>query len=179
MLFAPNLFGYYATQLGALFDSDSSLVRVFKGVWPAITFNFGPFTICFPHIDTANLAWGWCSICALGNYDPKCGGHLVLWDLGLIVEFPPGSTTLIPSAIVKHSNTRISPNETRYSFTLYAAAGLFRWVYNGFCSDKDWIKKASRAQKAERERHRQKRWEEGLAMFPKLYDLTRTGDFDV
>jgi len=31
--------------------------------------------------------------------DPKKGGHLILWDCGLVVEFPPGSTILIPSRI--------------------------------------------------------------------------------
>ena len=171
MLFAPNLYNYYTTQLGALFNSDSSLRRIFKGSWPAVTFNFGPFTVCFPHIDTANLVWGWCSICALGHYDPQRGGHLVLWDLGLIIEFPPGSTILIPSAILKHSNTRIGTGETRYSFTLHVAAGLFCWVYNGFCSDLTWEGNATQEQRAEREHHRQTRWQRGLSMFSKLSDL--------
>ncbi|KAF8125540.1 hypothetical protein K438DRAFT_2002046 [Mycena galopus ATCC 62051] len=46
-----------------------------------------------------------------------------------------GSTILIPSAILRHSNVGIAANERRYSFTQYSAAGMFRWVDNGFRSD--------------------------------------------
>ncbi|KAJ7291857.1 hypothetical protein C8J57DRAFT_1212279 [Mycena rebaudengoi] len=94
-------------------------------VFAACTFNFSPHTITAPHLDFGNLAWGWCSITALGNFDPDCGGHLILWDLKLIIRFPPGSTILIPSAILRHSNVRIRPHERRYSFTQYSAGGLF------------------------------------------------------
>lgn len=38
-----------------------------------------------------------CAITTLSDYDPKAGGHLVLWDLKLVIEFPPGSTILILS----------------------------------------------------------------------------------
>jgi hypothetical protein len=50
----------------------------------------------------------------------------------LVIEFPPGSTILIPSSILSHSNTAVDDQEHRYSFTQYAAGGLFRWVDNGF-----------------------------------------------
>ncbi|KAJ7624191.1 hypothetical protein B0H17DRAFT_1151319 [Mycena rosella] len=52
-------------------------------------------------------AWGWCSITALGDFDPNKGGHLILWDLRLAIRFPPGSTILIPSALLHHSNVAI------------------------------------------------------------------------
>lgn len=79
-----------------------------------------------------NLAFGWCAITALGDYDPTLGGHLVLWDLGIIIEFPPGSTILIPSACIKHSNISIQPHETRYSIVQYAAGDLFKWSAETF-----------------------------------------------
>jgi hypothetical protein len=66
----------------------------------AMTFNFGPQTVTFDHRDSGNLAFGWCAITAFGNFDPTCGGHLVLWDMKLVIEFPPGSTILIPSAMM-------------------------------------------------------------------------------
>ena len=140
-------------------------------MWPAVTFNFGPQTITFPHTDQGNLAWGWCSIIALGQFDPTKGGHLILWDLGIIIEFPPGSTILIPSALIVHSNTPIQVGERRYSFTQYCAGGLFRFIENGFRTDKSFIEKASHTQLANREAARLCRWENGLAQFPKLSDL--------
>ncbi|KAF8197309.1 hypothetical protein K438DRAFT_1585189, partial [Mycena galopus ATCC 62051] len=85
------------------------------------TFNFGPRTVTFPHIDAPNLAWGWCSITTLGQFNPDLGGHLILWDLNLVIRFPPGSTIMIPSALLRHSNVSIQQNEMRYSFTQYTA----------------------------------------------------------
>ncbi|KAK7050378.1 hypothetical protein R3P38DRAFT_2391354, partial [Favolaschia claudopus] len=78
---------------------------------------------------------GWCSITSLGNFDPDKGGHLIMWDLKLIIRFPPGYTILIPSALIRHSNTSIQPHEKRFSFTQYTAAGIFRFVDNDFRSD--------------------------------------------
>lgn len=68
----------------------------------------------------------------LENYDYKKGGHLILWELGYIIEFPPHSTILIPSAIVKHGNTPISEGEERMSLTQYTAGGLVRWAAAAF-----------------------------------------------
>ena len=88
------------------------------------------------HVDTGNKANGLCAITALGQFDPKRGGHLVLAQLGLVIEFPPGATILIPSATVAHGNTPIQEGETRQSVTQYAAGGLFRWVRFGFRNEK-------------------------------------------
>jgi hypothetical protein len=100
--------------------------------WAAATVNFGPQTVCFKHADTGNLAYGWCAITALGKYDHTKGGHLILWDLGLVIKFPPGSTILIPSSAIHHSNARIQSGEQRYSVTQYSAGGIFRWVDGGY-----------------------------------------------
>ncbi|THU84015.1 hypothetical protein K435DRAFT_822833 [Dendrothele bispora CBS 962.96] len=120
---APRLWSYYSTNLDKLLKSDSSLKLPFsQSVWSTMTFNFGPQTVCFPHIDFSNLPFGWCAIWALGDFDPKRGGHLILWDLNLVIEFPPGSLILIPSG----------GHEKRYSFTQFTPGALFRWVDNGF-----------------------------------------------
>lgn len=132
---APRLFSYYADHLSALTKHDpSNRVNFPNSVWAAATFNFGPNTACFKHRDSANLPFGWCGITSLGSFDPTRGGHLVLWDCRLVVEFPPGSTALVPSAAIAHSNTSISPSagEKRYSFTQYTSGGIFRWVDQGF-----------------------------------------------
>ena len=102
-----------------------------------MTFNFGPQVCTFPHKDLKNLSWGWCSVTSLGNYSYTRGGHLVLWDLKIAIEFPPHSTIFIPSAIVEHSNTEIASTETRMSITMYNSAGLFRWIAYGFMRKKE------------------------------------------
>jgi len=97
----------------------------------AVTFNLGPDACTKPHKDSWDLTWGWCAVTSLGNFDHTKGGHLVLWDLGMVVEFPPHSTILFPSTIITHSNTAIQDGEWRSSVTQYNVAGLFRWVAYG------------------------------------------------
>jgi hypothetical protein len=141
------------------------------GVFPCRSFNLGEQTASFPHRDVANLAQSWCSITPLGNFDPEKGGHLVLWDLGLVVEFPAGSTILIPSALVVHSNTAIQPQEKRFSIVQYAAGGLFRWVQNGCMTDKT-LKEMEGCFEAEAQGESQgTRWAEAMDMFTKIEDL--------
>ncbi|THU92409.1 hypothetical protein K435DRAFT_605584, partial [Dendrothele bispora CBS 962.96] len=170
--YAPQTYGYYWDCMRELWKWNPRLRRHFKNnAFASCTVNFGPFTICRPHTDRANLSFGWCAITALGRFDPDKGGHLILWDLGLIIRFPPGSTILIPSALITHSNVPIQEGETRYSFVQYSAAGLFRWVYNGFKSDTDFEAAATSAQSAKREEDRKSRWKKGVGMFSKWSDL--------
>ncbi|KAJ7049989.1 hypothetical protein C8F01DRAFT_1264713 [Mycena amicta] len=106
-----------------IFRDAFSPSRLYPGtsVFASFTFNFGPQTVTHPHLDLANLAWGWCFITALGWFDAKIGGFLVLWDLKIYIPFPPGSTIGIPSALLRHSNVGIQPGEIRYSFTQFSA----------------------------------------------------------
>jgi hypothetical protein len=134
-------------------------------VFAACTFNFGPHAITVPHLDFGNLAWGWCAITALGTFDPDVGGHLILWDLKLVIRFPPGSTILIPSAIICHSNVPVGLHERRFSFTQYTAGGLFRWIRNGFKTDEAFQESATPTEKATRRAEDLGRWEAGVAMY--------------
>ncbi|KAM6489407.1 hypothetical protein JOM56_015124, partial [Amanita muscaria] len=141
------------------------------GVFPCRSFNLGEQTTSFPHRDVANLAQSWCSITPLGNFNPEKGGHLVLWDLGLVVEFPAGLTILIPSALIVHSNSSIQPQETRFSIVQYAAGGLFRWVQNGCMTDKA-LKEMEGCSGAEAQGDSQgTRWAEAMGMFTKIGEL--------
>lgn len=131
--YAKRLVTFCQVVLDAVELQHPSLARPFKGSpFGSLTFNFGPDVRTFPHKDHKNLSWGWCAITSLGSYDHTRGGHLVLWDLGIAVEFPPNSTIFIPSAIVEHSNTEIQEGEVRHSITQYTSAGLFRWCAYGF-----------------------------------------------
>ena len=119
-VFAPNLWSFSKTILNIFKVQNDGVRRHFPGhPFASTTFNLGPVVTTFPHKDMKNLSWGWCAITSFGDYDPKKGGHLVLWDLKVVLEFPPYSTIFIPSAIVMHSNTTVAEGETRYSVTQY------------------------------------------------------------
>ncbi|KAI0039281.1 hypothetical protein FA95DRAFT_1457375, partial [Auriscalpium vulgare] len=141
-----------------------------NSIFPTATFNFGPNAATIPHRDSRNVPYGWCAVTALGNFNHKLGGHLVLWDLKLIIEFPPGSTILIPSAILTHSNTAIQPGETRQSFTQHCSGLLVCWwAYSlrteATMADKD----PELAKKLKREAAG--RWREKLGLFSKVTEL--------
>ncbi|KAJ7119323.1 hypothetical protein C8R43DRAFT_1137018 [Mycena crocata] len=171
-MWAPLLFAFYQAQMALLAAWKPTMRRNFAGsVFAACTFNFGPRAITAPHLDFANLAWGWCAITALGCFDPDLGGHLILWDLRLVIRFPPGSTILLPSALIRHSNVPIRAHERRASFTQYTAGGLFRWIRNGFQTDEAFEYSVSMEEKVAREAETESRWEEGVKMFSVLEDL--------
>ncbi|GLB38703.1 hypothetical protein LshimejAT787_0505680 [Lyophyllum shimeji] len=89
-LWAPNVHKHYRERLNALFSRLTYLKRIFpRCIFPAAAFNFGGHVCTKSHRDCMNSAIGWCGIFGLGPYDPKKGGHLVLPDLKLVVEFPP------------------------------------------------------------------------------------------
>jgi hypothetical protein len=164
--YSPRLYGYYQTALNGALKRQPELKRNHPNtVFACSSINFGPKTVSYPHLDHRNLSWGWCAVTALGSYDADHGGHLVLWDLGYAVRFPPGSTILLPSAMIRHSNTAIAENETRYSYAQYSAGDLFRWAANGYMSNDDWNRQATPLEMVKREKEQMKRWANGLAMF--------------
>lgn len=105
-----------------------------KCVFLATTFNVGERVATVPHFDSQNFGPGGCAITALGDFDPITEGHLVLWELNIVIEFPPGATTFIPSAVLIHSNTAVREGHTRMSITQYTSGGLFRWAEGGYRS---------------------------------------------
>ena len=115
-----------------------------ESIFAAASANFGR-VVTFEHSDFGNKANGVCPIWCGGDFDYRTGGHLILRQLKLVVQFPPGSLILIPSATLKHGNVPVLPHEKRISFTQYSAGGLFRWVHYGLRSwkaledfDSDW-----------------------------------------
>lgn len=163
---APKLHKYYADNVDDLLKQNPDLRRNFSNsVWAAAAFNFGPRTCTRKHRDFANLPFGWCSVTALGEFDPTKGGHLVLWDLKLVVEFPPGSTILLPSAAIAHSNTAIGRRETRCSFTQFSAGGLFRWTSHGNQLDADYFRGMTAEDRDRAAAENAARCKFGLSMF--------------
>ncbi|TBU53029.1 hypothetical protein BD310DRAFT_952335 [Dichomitus squalens] len=164
-----TLHRFYNTTLVALCSLDPSLQRNFKGsAFACATWNLGPRAIAHVHTDHLNLAWGMCAITALGDCDPKLGGHLILWDLRLIIEFPPGTTILIPSAIIRHSNAPLaSPDEHRYALVQYSAGGLFRWAECGHQTQKNFQQAGGAYAQTGRER-----WAGGVSMLGRWDELS-------
>ncbi|KAJ8089803.1 hypothetical protein PM082_018379 [Marasmius tenuissimus] len=138
-LWGRRLHKHYEDTMDSVFHhpSLSYALRNFTddNVFAAAAFNFGGKVRTYKHRDHLNWAFGWCAITALGNFDPNRSARLVLWEFKLVVDFPAGSTALIPSAVVTHSNTRIAEGDERTSFTQYTAGAIFRWVENGCMTD--------------------------------------------
>jgi hypothetical protein len=69
-----------------------------------------------------------------GNFDPTKGGHMVIYEMGLIIEFPAGTNITLCSASMTHYNLPLGDpaNESRSSFTQYFAGGLDRHIAYGY-----------------------------------------------
>ncbi|KJA25612.1 hypothetical protein HYPSUDRAFT_134699, partial [Hypholoma sublateritium FD-334 SS-4] len=169
---APNVYRHYKGHMDSLFEKMPHLRRIFgrKCVFACVAFNFGPRVCTASHRDQLNLPYGWCGIFAIGSFDSKLGGHLVLDDLKKIIEFPAGSLILIPSATLTHRNTPVQAYETRLSFTLFSAGGLFRFVDNGFQTEKD-LRKKNPNQYTKMMAEKKVRWRVGCSLWSKLDDL--------
>ncbi|KAI0054952.1 hypothetical protein BV25DRAFT_1816303 [Artomyces pyxidatus] len=168
---APRLFAHYVQVLKDIREDRPYLKRPFaNSVFPTATFNLGPRAVTLPHRDAANVPYGWCAVTALGDYNPKLGGHIYLWELKMVVEFPPGSTILIPSAVITHGNTPIQEGETRQSFTQYCAGSLMRWHLFGLRSAATLARQDPKL-KEKIESNAPERWAQCLGYFSKLDEL--------
>lgn len=136
---APKIYQYLLRTKEQL-QADKKLSALkwnFSGsVFPMMTVNLGPQTVTLPHRDHANLAAAFCVITAMGKFDPEQGGQLVLWELGLVIDFPAGSSIAIPSALITHFNTAVGDLEDRMSITQYCSGHLCRFVDNLMRTDK-------------------------------------------
>jgi hypothetical protein len=165
--FAPSLYRYYSEKLAKVWDYDPSLRPGFdNSVWPCVAINFGTRVITQPHRDCMNLAYGWCAITALGNFDSTTGGHLVLPDLRIIIRFPSGSTIFIPSAILTHCNIDIAEGEERSSFTQFCAGDIFRFVDCGLQTEGQ-LRVTNPAMYEIHLSQKRDQWRRGFDLYPK------------
>ncbi|KAJ7034645.1 hypothetical protein C8F04DRAFT_955953, partial [Mycena alexandri] len=102
---------------------------------------------------------------ALGKYNPLRGGHVILWELGFVVCFPPGASIILPTGVIHYSFVRVRPDETRYSLLQWAGSGIARYLRNGFNFDADFAK-ASREKYAAREERRKADHAAAIDTFP-------------
>ncbi|KAF9035951.1 hypothetical protein BJ165DRAFT_642156 [Panaeolus papilionaceus] len=170
-LWAPKLYSHYQECLSKVEQATGTSRNFRRCAFACANLNMGPQTIAIKHCDSLNAAYGLCSIQSLGEFDPKLGGHLILWDLSLVIEFPPYSTILIPSACLTHSNVPIQQDETRLSFTQYSAGGLFRWVSNA-CMTESALKAYDEVEYNKIMEKKSNRWKECLKLFSTYKELT-------
>ena len=127
----PKLYREYVDTMAALQQQQPYLRRSCpESIFAAASANFGR-VVTYEHADFGNKANGVCPIWCGGDFDYRVGGHLILRQLKLVIQFPPGSLVIIPSATLKHGNVPVGVDESRVSFTQYSAGGLFRWVHYG------------------------------------------------
>ncbi|KAJ7676316.1 hypothetical protein B0H14DRAFT_2423560 [Mycena olivaceomarginata] len=170
-LWAPQLHSHYVNHNVCVRTRLPDLHRPFpKSVFSCAAFNFGPSVWTFKHRDVCNLPFGWCTIQSLGPFDTTKGGHLVLWDLKLVVEFPAGALILLPSATLAHSNTPVEDGEECISFTQFTGGGLFRWIDNGGRTNKQ-LAREDPAEYAQLMAKSESHWEEGLSYFSTINEL--------
>ncbi|KAJ7458439.1 hypothetical protein FB451DRAFT_1372186 [Mycena latifolia] len=144
--FGPKMFKQYVNDLEVLIEQIPALQHNFtNSIFPAVTFNLGPESVTFEHLDYHNNPFG-------------C--------------FQSGASSLIPSAIIDHGNTPLGPGETRCSITQYAAGGLFRYVRYGCKTAKELLAQSGgRQMKASLDGAPGERARWGLGLFSKLEDL--------
>ncbi|KAJ7803081.1 hypothetical protein B0H14DRAFT_3487824 [Mycena olivaceomarginata] len=173
-MWAPRLHAHYVKNNAELKRQLPHLNRPFpKSVFASAAFNFGPRVWTFKHRNICNLAFGWCAIQSLRPFNAVKGGHLVLWDLKMVVEFPAGALILLPSATVSHSNVALEVGEERISFTQFTAGGLFRWVDNGGRTLEE-LEREDPDEWQHMQDLKDTRWETGLSYFSTVDKLLET-----
>ena len=170
----PKAYRYYKTNLDKLSERYPDIGHPLfpRSIMPSAAFNIGKRVVTKKHVDSQNYPFGWCMVTALGNFDATKGGHLVLWDLKLIIEFPAGACICLPSALITHSNIPTKESETRMSFTQYCPGEIFRFIENGFKTDTI-LKVENPDLFLAIEKARELRIRQGFAMFSKIEDLIR------
>ncbi|KAF7967033.1 hypothetical protein HWV62_36025 [Athelia sp. TMB] len=172
-LWMPDLMQQYSELQLELLGINSMLTAVFPGSpFNACTINMGPQTVCLPHRDYWNLAYGTCPIGVLGPFNHRTGGQMILHEPKVIIELRRGDVMFIPSAAVTHENAPIAIDEQRYSFTLYTAGGLFRYVWCGGLTVKELTARDTEKHKVYTSEG-EGRWADGWARYSSIDDLIR------
>ncbi|KAJ7653364.1 hypothetical protein DFH06DRAFT_994472, partial [Mycena polygramma] len=165
--FAPRLYNYTEHATDLIFKYDPNLRREFEGIFPAAEFDLGELGSA-PRLQDRDLLQGWRAVTALGTYNSRHGGDIVLWDEGWIIRFPPGFTILFPAALMRYSFVDVLPGEKQYTFSQYTPAGLHRYITNGYRSDGHFERSASKLEMETRNSALRRRLETGVQQYSTL-----------
>ncbi|KAJ7601267.1 hypothetical protein DFH06DRAFT_1010621, partial [Mycena polygramma] len=171
--FSPKLHAYTANGTDLIFKYDSNLRREFEGIFPAAEFDLGELGSA-PRLQDRDLTHGWRALTALGNYDSRYGGDIILWDDGWVIRFPPGATILFPAAVMRYSFVDVLPGEKQYTFSQYSPAGLYRYITNGYKSDSAFERETSAREMEAVKSGRRRRMEAALKMYSRLDEFVNT-----
>ncbi|KAJ7186911.1 hypothetical protein C8R46DRAFT_879457 [Mycena filopes] len=170
--FAGVLESYCFAAFAALQSQKESFLQEFPdALYPSASSVFSAATVEFsgPHLRATNSRHEpttWSILIALGHYSATHGGHIILWDLGLIVGFPSGCCILLPTGLIRYSFVKVRANETRHSIVQWAGPGITRWLQNGKCSDIEFAARASREEHSTREARRELAQDDSMSAFP-------------
>jgi hypothetical protein len=126
-------------------------------------------------LPTTYEASTWSCLTALGKYAPIHGGHIIFWNLGLVVCFPPGATILFPAGLICYSFVKVRPGEHRHAVLQWAGGGISRWLANGRRSDLEFAVHATREEHDAREEHRREAHAAALESYPIEGELPEEG----
>jgi hypothetical protein len=162
-----ELLKHYPTLM---YPSDSS-------VFSAVTFEFGgPHRQNMPSgSPTTYEAAKWSCLTALGKYAPMHGGHIIFWDLGLVVCFPPGATILFLAGLIRYSFVKVRQGEHRHAVLQWAGGGIACWLANGCRPDVEFAVHATRQEHDAREQRRGEVHKAALESFPIEGELPEEG----
>lgn len=166
----PGVYVYQKSRIEKVLKHHPELERTSsKTIFPTTACNFRN-VCCNKHRDVLNCPFSWCTIAALGRFDYTRGGHIVLDELKLIIEFPHGHTVSIPSASITHYNIPVAEGDVRVSITQYCSGSIFRYVNNGFCID-NVLEKEDPVRYTKAKAHKPDRWRLSLGLFSTMGDI--------
>ncbi|KAJ7664811.1 hypothetical protein B0H17DRAFT_848388, partial [Mycena rosella] len=124
--FAPKLYVYTENAMDLIFKHNNELHREFPGAFASAEYDLGDLGSAL-QLQDRDLLQGWRALTALGTYDSRYGGDLVLWDDGFVVRFPPGAIVLFPAALMCYLFVGVRPGEKQYMFSQSSTAGLYQY----------------------------------------------------
>ncbi|KAK7033758.1 hypothetical protein R3P38DRAFT_2519643, partial [Favolaschia claudopus] len=113
----------------------------------------------------------WAILTAIGDYRYTQGGHVIFWEFGIVVQFPPGACILLPPGLVHYSFVEVPDHHKRYSVIQWAGSGIDRYLHNRDHTDIDFAKVATEAEHDEREARRQRKHRQAIDLFPRPDEL--------
>ncbi|KAJ7607458.1 hypothetical protein DFH06DRAFT_1018547, partial [Mycena polygramma] len=169
--FAPRLYSHLDQTKDAVLENEWDLRdNCYGGAFPAMEFFLGSGESP-PRLDDLDMPWAWRALTALGDYNPRWGGELILWEEKKVIKFPPGSMFLFPGCFIRYSFTQVREGEAQYTFGQYAHCGLFRYVESGFRSEAEFEASAWTAEREARDKLRDARMAMALGMYSHIDEL--------
>jgi hypothetical protein len=115
---------------------------------------------------------GWTAFTSVGHYDP-IESSLILWHDRTVVEFPPGSTFLMPAGLCSVSFTAVSEPSSRMLISQSCDGELFRYVDGGLSYEPFIPNFTAVAWEADR----RERAEAAIAVFPTLSEYDQQAGY--